>query len=72
MGRLLLYILVGAALYFLVRGSLRKHARRAPPAAGAREPEAMVACARCGVNMPRSVARPSGERWVCADNPHCR
>lgn len=33
--------------------------------------EDMVACARCGVNLPRSEARVEGETYVCRDNPRC-
>ena len=31
----------------------------------------MVACARCGVNMPRSDAREDGALFYCRDNPRC-
>jgi hypothetical protein len=32
----------------------------------------MVACARCGVNVPRSETREEGGRLVCAANPNCK
>jgi hypothetical protein len=35
------------------------------------EAEDMVACARCGVNMPRSDAREEEGRYFCLNNPQC-
>jgi hypothetical protein len=31
----------------------------------------MVACARCGVNLPRSEAKAEGNAFLCRDNPRC-
>ena len=33
--------------------------------------EDMVACARCGVNLPRSEAEALGNAFICRDNPRC-
>jgi uncharacterized protein len=70
-GRILFFVVLAAALYFLLRGTFRSRVKP-PPATRSPEGEGMVACARCGVNLPRSSAAAQGERWVCADNPHCR
>ena len=72
MGRLLFFLLLALIVYALIRGAIRSR-RREPP----RQPrdsgaEDMVACARCGVNLPRSEARMEGDRLVCAANPNCR
>jgi len=69
LGRILFYILIGIMIWLLWRGSRRVGARPAPPE-GARA-EDMVACARCGVHMPRSESREEGGRLVCRDNPRC-
>jgi late competence protein required for DNA uptake (superfamily II DNA/RNA helicase) len=31
----------------------------------------MVACARCGVHMPRSEAKIDAGTFYCRDNPRC-
>jgi len=33
--------------------------------------EDMVACARCGVNLPRSDAQEAAGAFYCRDNPRC-
>lgn len=73
MGKVIFFILLALLAYAFVRGALRSRAR--PPQPGptrADAPEDFVACARCGVNLPRSEARLEGERFVCHANPHCR
>jgi len=53
MGKILLFLLLAAVVYLLLRsrsGESRTGARAAAPA------EDMVACARCGLNVPRSEA----------------
>jgi uncharacterized protein len=71
--RILLLIIIGFALYLLFRGFFRAQVGRpAPPPAASAAGEDMVACARCGVNLPRSEAREAGGRMVCANNPQCR
>ena len=72
MGRILLLIIIGFAIYLLFRGFMRSQAKAEAERTSAREPEDMIACARCGVNLPRSSARQDGERWVCQGNPNCR
>jgi uncharacterized protein len=71
LGRIILLIVIGYAIYLLFRGFMRSQVRRdeAPRAVPA---EDMIACARCGVNLPRSEAREEGGKWVCQGNPNCR
>ncbi len=63
MGKLLFILLVAAALYFLLRPRTLREDR------GARAPavEDMIACARCGLNVPRSEAVASGGLLFCSD-----
>ena len=72
LGRILLFIIIGFAVYLLIRGFMRSQANAEAERTTAREPEDMIACARCGVNLPRSSARQDGESWVCQGNPNCR
>ena len=73
MARILLLLVVGVAVYFLLRGVLRV-ARKddAQPPAVTPRGEDMVTCARCGVNLPRSEALEQGGVLVCRDNPACK
>jgi len=74
MGRLLSLLVIAALAYLVFRGFFRAKVRDAGGPARARSGngEDMVACARCGVNLPRSSAREEGGRWVCEGNPSCR
>jgi uncharacterized protein len=71
LGRILLLIIIGFAIYLLFRSYLRSQAKAEAKPTAARAPEDMIACARCGVNLPRSSARLEGESWICQGNPHC-
>jgi uncharacterized protein len=76
MAKILLLLLIGFFIYALFRGFFRSQVRQdreadAPTASSARG-EDMVACARCGVNLPRSEAREENGRLVCAANPGCK
>jgi hypothetical protein len=54
------------------RGFFRAQTRRkAEMAVRSEKTEDMVACARCGVNLPRSEAEPQGNAFICRDNPRC-
>lgn len=71
MGRILLLLIIGFAIYLLFRAFMKsqiKDEKPPPPALG----EDMVACARCGVNLPRSDAEDLGGQLVCRENPHCK
>lgn len=63
MSKLLLLVIAVAVIYFLVSGFARKRSRpSAPPLA-----ESMVACAQCGVNVPRSEALEGAGRFFCSE-----
>ena len=75
MARILLLLFIAFLIYLLIKGLLRKVAKKddAPPRPRlARRRAKMVACARCGVNVPRSETRELDGRPVCAANPNCR
>ena len=55
MARLLIWILLAVVAYAVVRNWSRAGAKRAR-AATDQAPEAIVACAACGLNVPQSVA----------------
>lgn len=74
MARILLLLFIAFLIYLVLRGAFRKQVK--PPPADA-EPaslkgEDMVACARCGVNVPRSETREVDGRPVCSANPNCK
>ncbi|HEX7558016.1 MAG TPA: PP0621 family protein [Usitatibacter sp.] len=74
MARIVLLLVIGFVIYLALRGFLRAQARgdekphQDPKAKG----EDMVACARCGVHLPRSEARTEAGIFYCQDNPRCR
>jgi len=74
MGRILSLLVIAALVYLVFRGFFRAQVRGSEGPARARSPkgEDMIACARCGVNLPRSSAREESGRWVCESNPNCR
>ncbi|MCD6042485.1 MAG: hypothetical protein K0R40_2088 [Burkholderiales bacterium] len=67
MGRLLILIALVVFAVWLVRRALRGTAgRQKPPVQGD-----LVACARCGVHLPRAEAREADGRLFCGDE-HAR
>jgi len=61
--KLLLLLVAIVVVYFVLTGLARKRRQRsAPPAA-----EAMVACAHCGINVPRSEALEAAGRFFCSE-----
>jgi uncharacterized protein len=67
MGRLLVLILLVVLAVWLVRRALRAGKPTAkPPIQGD-----LVACARCGVHLPRAEARESAGRLYCGEE-HAR
>jgi uncharacterized protein len=70
LGRILLLLVIGFLIWLVFRGFFRRQVRQGAPAKTP-DGEAMVACARCGVNMPKSEARAEGAQFVCRDNPRC-
>jgi len=72
-GRILFFVIVGLVIWLILRGIMRAQDRAAGrPGAKTPRGEDMVACAKCGVNLPRSEAREENGRLVCKDNPRCR
>jgi formylmethanofuran dehydrogenase subunit E len=72
MARVLLLLVIGFFIWLLFRGFFKAQVKDAPPPAQAAEGEPMVACAVCGVNMPRSEAREEGGRYTCRDRAACK
>jgi uncharacterized protein len=61
--KLLFFVLIAVAVYLLLRRPSRRSAdeeTRATPA-----PEPMVACARCGLHVPRSESVETAGRHYC-------
>jgi hypothetical protein len=52
----------------------RIQVKQDPPPAESKsvDGEEMVACARCGVNVPLSETREAEGRRICASNPNCK
>jgi len=64
MGKVLLFLLLALIVYLVIRsrsGGPRAQSRGSQPV------EDMVACARCGVNVPRSEAIESHGLLFCSD-----
>jgi uncharacterized protein len=76
LARILLLLFIAFLVYLVIKGMLRSQAKKEEPPGGpaAVTPagEDMVACARCGVNVPRSETHELDGRHVCAANPNCR
>jgi uncharacterized protein len=64
MGRVLIWILLGALAYAMMRSWARIGTARGRREA--RAPEAMVRCETCGLNVPQSDAFSRGGRWFCS------
>lgn len=76
MARILLLLVIGFVIYALFRGffksQLKDKDRDEPPSARPGDVEDMVACAVCGVNMPRSESKEEGGRVTCRDPKSCK
>ena len=66
MSKYLLIVAIAAVVYALVRSQRKPPAppRRKPPAVAA--PQAMVACAHCGVHLPKDDALWKDGRGYCS------
>lgn len=75
MARLLLLALIGFAVWLLYKGITKRGSRPASgkdsSASGSRISEDMVACSRCGVNLPKSEAKLVNGAYECADSADC-
>lgn len=60
--KLLLLVIAAAVIYFLVSGYARKRGKSSAPPS-----ESMVACAHCGINVPRSEALESSRGFFCSE-----
>ena len=75
MARILLLLVIAFLIYLVFRALFRGQGtkdEKKPMASTTAEGEDMVACARCGVNVPRSETRERDGRLVCASNPNCK
>ena len=72
MGRIVLLLIIAFLVYLVFRGFFRVNTRKPGADAPAVEAEDMVACSRCGVNLPRSDARLTQGLFYCEDNPRCK
>jgi len=71
LGRIVLLLIIAFGVYLLFRGFFRVNTKK--PAEHAHvDAEDMVACARCGVHLPRSDARLHEGVFYCEDNPRCK
>lgn len=68
MTKILLLAIAFAAGIWLLRSQLRRSLRedRDAPASADRQAEDMVACARCGLHLPRGESVVSGTRYFCS------
>ena len=72
MGRIVILLIIAFLVWLVFRGFFRVQTRgKAQVPARSEKGEDMVACARCGVNLPRSEARADGALFYCRDNPRC-
>jgi uncharacterized protein len=63
MSKFLLLVIAIVVVYFVLTSFARKRGQRsAPPPV-----EAMVACAHCGINVPRSEALGADGRFFCSE-----
>jgi len=70
LGRILFWLLLAALAWWFVKGVLKSRLNE-PKRPESLEAEDMVACARCGVNMPRSEAREDGGKFYCLTPTQC-
>ena len=71
MGRILLLAIIAFLIWLIFRGFFRAQVKKSDAPANLPRGEDMVACARCGVNLPRSEAREESGTFYCRDNPRC-
>ncbi|MDX9707668.1 MAG: PP0621 family protein [Azospira sp.] len=66
MGKLILLVVIGFAVWWMWR-KLHSGGAREQPQVSARLPETMVGCALCGLNQPKSECVESDGRFYCCD-----
>lgn len=69
MGRIVFFLLLALAIYLLWRSFQQRADRAEPPREPGTErvPQAMVACATCGLHLPRQEALLLGDRYFCCE-----
>lgn len=65
MGKIIFFVVLALVVYFVIKGASRVRQR---PDVRDRLPERMVACGRCGVNLPESEAIEEGGHHFCSEN----
>ncbi len=68
MGRLLVLVVLVVLAVWLLKRALRPPPKKSTSVENQGE---LVACARCGVHLPRSEARPGGDALYCSEE-HAR
>ena len=71
MGRILFWLLIAVLAWWFVKGVMKSRTLDEPKPSQSVTGEDMVACSRCGVNMPRSESREEGGKYFCLNNPQC-
>ena len=67
MAKLLLLVIVGAVVYFIVKGYGRSLGREQQVQRARPAEEDMVRCLRCGVHLPRSESVASQGNYFCSE-----
>lgn len=67
--KVVLFVAAVFVLLWLLRGTIRRRVKKDPPAAPptAAAPQQIVACAQCGVHLPRDEALPGQGGVFCGD-----
>ncbi len=66
--KILLFLVAVFVLLWLLRGGMSRRAPPRPPGPrGTAEPQAMLACAQCGVHLPRDEALPGRGGVFCGE-----
>jgi uncharacterized protein len=63
-GKLILFLIVGLAIYWWLR---RPAAKPGKTAAGERDAETMVSCAYCGLHVPQKECVADHGRYYCGE-----
>ena len=67
-GKIILFFVLAAVAYLLIRGATRTKRGDTPAGRRAEMPaENMKACAHCGVNLPRSEALEADGQYYCSE-----
>lgn len=68
MGKIIFVLILAVVAYLLIRGATRTKRGDTPADRHAETPvENMKACARCGVNLPRSEALEADGHYFCSE-----